>query len=67
MIMSAKEIALAKVRRLQNGYSAFAESNEMIRLIKRECKKLNVDVQIDETHLGSWFIPTKQNEKSLRV
>lgn len=58
--MNPKELAKAKVKRIQDGYSAFAESNELVRLIKRELAKLNVDVQVDETNIGSWFIPKKQ-------
>lgn len=60
MIINPKELAKAKVKRLQNGYSAFAETNEMTRLMKRELSKLNLDVLVDETTIGSWFIPRKQ-------
>ncbi|HEX7064938.1 MAG TPA: hypothetical protein VF199_07700 [Bacillales bacterium] len=59
MIMNRKELAKAKVKRIQDGYSAFAESNELIRLIKRDLSKLNMDVLIEETTIGSWFIPRK--------
>ncbi|HEU5138628.1 MAG TPA: hypothetical protein VFT51_01550 [Bacillales bacterium] len=59
MIMNRKKLAKAKVQRIQDGYSAFAESNELTRLIKRELSKLNMDVFIEETTIGSWFIPKK--------
>jgi hypothetical protein len=59
--MNPKEIAKAKVKRIQDGYSAFAESNEMVRLIKRELSKLNLDVLVDETDIGSWFIPIEKH------
>ncbi|HET7627792.1 MAG TPA: hypothetical protein VFK44_05320 [Bacillales bacterium] len=60
MIMNPKDIVKAKVRRIQDGYSAFAESDEMVRLIKKEISRANVDVLIDETNIGSWFIPKQQ-------
>ena len=61
MIMNPKEIAKAKVKRIQDGYSAFAESSEMVRLIKRELSKLNLEVLVDETNIGSWFIPVEKH------
>ncbi|HET7616164.1 MAG TPA: hypothetical protein VFK27_04320 [Bacillales bacterium] len=57
--MNPKDIVKAKVRRIQDGYSAFAESNELVRLMKKEISRSNVDVFVDETNIGSWFIPKK--------
>lgn len=57
MISNLRETAKAKAKQVQDGYSAFAESAEMIRLLKRELKKRRIDVHVDETNIGSWFIP----------
>jgi len=62
MIINRKEIARAKVRKIKNGFSAFAETKEVIELVKKELEKENIPVYIDETAQGSWFIPVKDNE-----
>ncbi|MFC7373389.1 hypothetical protein ACFQPF_17250 [Fictibacillus iocasae] len=59
MIINRKELARAKVKELQNGYSAFAETKEVADLIKKEIEKLKLDVDEDVTDVGSWFIPKK--------
>lgn len=60
MVINRKKIAQAKVNRIQHGYSAFSETQEINRLIKRELKKLDIDVIEDATNVGSWFIPVKK-------
>lgn len=60
MILNAKDLALAKVNRIENGYSAFTESMEVGRLLKRELRKKNIRVIEDRTNLGSWFFPVKE-------
>jgi len=62
MIISRKEIAKAKVRRIKSGFSAFAETKEVIELVKKELTKENIQVIVDETEQGCWFIPEKANE-----
>lgn len=64
MILSTREVANAKVRRIQGGHSAFAESNETIRLMKKQLSRLNLEVQIDDNHFGTWFIPKKNAQKA---
>ncbi|MFC0187889.1 hypothetical protein ACFFJY_06280 [Fictibacillus aquaticus] len=59
MIINRKELARAKVKELQNGFSAFAETKEVVDLIKKEIEKLKLDVHEDVTDVGSWFIPQK--------
>ncbi len=59
MIINRKELAREKVKELQNGFSAFAETKEVAELIKRELAKLNLKVHEDVTDVGSWFIPEK--------
>lgn len=62
MIINRKEMARAKIRKIKNGYSAFAETQEIIALVKQELEKENIPVHIDETAKGCWFIPMNSNE-----
>jgi hypothetical protein len=59
MIINRKEMARAKVEKLRNGYSAFAETKEVADLIRKEAMNLNIDFEEDVTELGSWFTPVK--------
>jgi len=63
MIINRKKMASAKVNKIKNGYSAFAETKEVIEYIKKELKNQNIPVHIDETDQGCWFIPTNKHEK----
>ncbi|BAU29532.1 hypothetical protein DFP93_11936 [Aneurinibacillus soli] len=63
MIISGREVARAKVEKLKNGFSAFSETQEVTELIERYIKQENLNVHIDKTTLGCWFIPAdKTNE-----
>lgn len=66
MIINRKAIARAKIEKLKNGYSAFADSQEVADLIEKELTQLNMAVHIDRTSQGCWFIPeepiTEQNQ-----
>ncbi|EIT85449.1 hypothetical protein A374_09438 [Fictibacillus macauensis ZFHKF-1] len=59
MIINRKEIAQAQVKKIQEGFSAFAETREVAELIKKELLRLNIPVHEDVTEVGSWFIPEK--------
>lgn len=63
MIISRKKMANAKVNKIKNGYSAFAETKEVIEFIKKELENQNIPVHIDETDQGCWFIPKSKDEK----
>ncbi|OEG00070.1 hypothetical protein BHF71_06385 [Vulcanibacillus modesticaldus] len=62
MIINRKELARAKVNKIKNGFSAYAETTEVIELIKKELERENISVIIDETPQGCWFIPNKDSE-----
>ncbi|SET44847.1 hypothetical protein SAMN05216389_111138 [Oceanobacillus limi] len=64
LVLHEKRICERKMNQLKNGYSAYAESREVIRLIKREILKNNMDVYYDETPNGCWFIPMKESMSS---
>lgn len=51
-----------KVNLLKNGFSAYAESSELIRLIKRDILKYALNILYDETPSGCWFIPLPQED-----
>ncbi|WP_404453543.1 hypothetical protein LG329_03775 [Virgibacillus necropolis] len=56
-IMNQKRIKEEKVNQLRNGLTAYAESHELIRLIKRDIQKYELSVHCDEAPSGCWFIP----------
>jgi hypothetical protein len=64
MIINRKTLAKEKLESLKRGYSAYAETEEVARLIERGLAHLNVPVYIDRTPIGWWFIPEKNKETS---
>ncbi|MCP8617108.1 hypothetical protein [Salirhabdus salicampi] len=48
-----------KMNQLFNGHSAFAESTEVIRLLERKVTQNELNVYVDQTDFGCWFIPDK--------
>lgn len=65
MIINRKILAQEKLENLKRGYSAYAETEEVARLIQRGLAHLNLNVYIDRTPLGWWFIPEKSNQTVL--
>lgn len=59
MVINRKHLAKAKIEQLKNGFSAFAETSEVAFHIERELQNLNINVHIDRTPMGAWFIPIK--------
>lgn len=60
-ILNHKRLVQEKIEKLTNGETAYAESQEVIRLVKRELIKKKLVVLMDETEIGCWFIPQKTN------
>ncbi|WP_077621207.1 hypothetical protein [Sediminibacillus massiliensis] len=60
LIISRRAMAQEKMKSLMNGYSAYAESDELIRLVKKEIDKQNLSVVYDSSDAGCWFIPEIQ-------
>ncbi|MEK5500670.1 hypothetical protein [Bacillus sp. FSL M8-0168] len=56
-IYSYHKLARDKVNRIKLGYSAYAETDILASLIKKELKAQNISVYEDVTDFGSWFIP----------
>ncbi|OAS88796.1 MULTISPECIES: hypothetical protein [Metabacillus] len=58
-IFNSKKIAQEKLEHIKNGFSAYVESAELAKLIKKEIQVLNLDVYEDATDIGVWFIPNR--------
>ncbi|WP_217587086.1 hypothetical protein [Lentibacillus saliphilus] len=52
----------SKITQLKRGQSVYAESQEMIRLIKRGISKHQLSVHYDHTASGCWFIPIPEKQ-----
>ena len=61
-IINQKIIKDQKINQLKSGLTAYEESREVIRLIKRDIQKYELHVHCDETPLGCWFIPLHNKE-----
>ncbi len=53
-----------KMKYLLKGNSAYAETNELIRLLKREIERIGLHVHYDHTKTVCWFIPQQEMKES---
>ncbi|WP_339228378.1 hypothetical protein NSQ77_01175 [Oceanobacillus sp. FSL K6-2867] len=53
-----------KMNQLRKGQNAYAESEELVRLMKRAIEKEKLPVQCDATSSGYWFIPLSSSKTS---
>ncbi|WP_188206413.1 hypothetical protein [Alkalibacillus aidingensis] len=56
-VVQKQRMANQKLDQLLNGYSAYAETDELIRLMRRRINSHNLDIHVDQTDIGCWFIP----------
>ncbi|MCE7793358.1 hypothetical protein K8O68_13100 [Salipaludibacillus sp. CUR1] len=56
-VISRSKLAQEKIKCIQSGYSAFAETEEVSQKLKQELEALGIDYIEEKTHMGSWFIP----------
>ncbi|WP_226036433.1 hypothetical protein [Aquibacillus saliphilus] len=63
-IMSRRLVVEEKINKLTQGYNAYAETEEIIRLMKREISKKQISVICDQTDNGCWFIPTQHSNSN---
>lgn len=59
-VMSRSKLAKEKVKAIQAGYSAYAETETISNLIKKELNSLGIEVIEESNTLGSWFIPAQK-------
>ncbi|WP_026906447.1 hypothetical protein [Paucisalibacillus globulus] len=64
LIMNERTTRDRKIEQLMNGRTAYAESKEVIRLIKRDIERYGLQVYYDETPTGCWFIPITTSKSS---
>lgn len=64
MLMINRRIRDEKISQLKAGHTAYAESNELIRLIKRDIEKEHLHVHYDYTINGCWFTPLSTEKSS---
>lgn len=62
-VLDRREMRDDKIRQLKEGRSVYAESEELIRLIKRGIEKEQIQVKLEQTDGGCWFIPHENNDK----
>ncbi|WP_067730503.1 hypothetical protein [Oceanobacillus damuensis] len=53
-----------KIVQLKKGNNAYAETEELIRLMKRSIEKERLHVELLETDAGCWFIPMPETKSS---
>ncbi|TFB25036.1 hypothetical protein E3U55_01190 [Filobacillus milosensis] len=56
-VLNKREMADEKLNHLIDGYSVYAETEELIRLMNRRIESHELDITIDDTDQGCWFIP----------
>ncbi|GAB3791908.1 hypothetical protein [Virgibacillus kimchii] len=61
-MLNKRRIRDEKIRQLKAGRTAYAESAELIRLIKRDIEREHLHVHYDMSRTGCWFIPLKNEE-----
>ncbi|MBM7572877.1 hypothetical protein [Aquibacillus albus] len=56
-VLSRSQMVKNKIEMLNQGYSAYEESDELIRMLKREISNQQLSVICDYGNSGCWFIP----------
>lgn len=58
-VLDRRKMRDEKITQLKSGRTVYAESPELIRLIKRSIEKENLHVDYEESDAGCWFIPVE--------
>ncbi|MDQ0161077.1 hypothetical protein [Bacillus alveayuensis] len=61
-VIDHKQMAKEKVNQIRKGRSAYAESANLVSLIKKELECENIKVYEDVTEFGCWFIPVREEQ-----
>lgn len=64
MIINRKHLARQKLEKLKKGYSVYTETKEVREYLEKEIQKSGLEVTVDRTPIGSWFIPSEKEQKS---
>ncbi|WP_138415333.1 hypothetical protein [Aquibacillus sediminis] len=60
-VLSRRLMVKEKIDRLNNGYNAFAESDDLVQRLNREIEDQQMPVICEVTDNGCWFFP-EQNQ-----
>lgn len=52
-----------KMQLIREGITAYAETEELIRLMENSINKENISVQYDYDHAGCWFVPIHNSDQ----
>ncbi|MFD2627903.1 hypothetical protein [Oceanobacillus kapialis] len=63
-IMSYNRLRDQKLAQLRRGQTAYAESHELVRLLKRGIEREQLLVHYDQTQQGCWIIPLVKQESA---
>lgn len=61
-VLDRRKMRDEKIAQLKTGRTVYAESPEFIRLIKRGIDKEKLQVNLEETDAGCWFIPLEGHQ-----
>lgn len=64
LVINHHRIRDDKIEQLKRGYTAYCESPELIRLMKRQIMKEQLNVLFEETNSGCWFIPDQKQKNA---
>ncbi|WEG14907.1 hypothetical protein PU629_05885 [Pullulanibacillus sp. KACC 23026] len=59
MVFDRHQLAESKLQLIEKGYSAYTDSQEVARLVRREIEKRKLNVLEELTPIGFWFTPSK--------
>lgn len=64
LVMTQRRICDEKLAQLKKGHTAYAESPELIRIMKRDIEREGLQVFYDDSYAGCWFIPLPEKKSS---
>ncbi|MFC4556673.1 hypothetical protein ACFO3D_00445 [Virgibacillus kekensis] len=64
LVMNQRRIRDEKIAQLKAGRTVYAESGELIRLMKRSINRDNLHVHYDYTNIGCWITPMPDKKSS---
>jgi len=64
LAISRRRLAETKLEQLKKGYGTYAETKEVARLIEAQLAKLPLNVHIDRTPVGCWYVPEESEGDS---
>jgi hypothetical protein len=63
MVFTNKYLVKQQMEQLRQGKNAYAESEEVIRLLERDIAREKLEVFIDKSPSGCWIIPEESSHE----